>query len=124
MEKQGVEAQDRRLLPAVLRRGRDHDRADAALERAGGPEPAGLVEEVLHLARHDAEPRRRREDDAVVGGQLLDGGDRRRLVELVIGGLRHLLGHEFGYALHRDLGALGARALGGGERHLFRMAPA
>ena len=63
-------------------------------------------------------------DDRVVVRQIVDGRDRRRLVELEAGLPRDLLGHELGHALDVDRGAGFARAFGHGLRHLFDMAVA
>src|SRR5690606_30160842 len=47
----GLGREDRVLGAAVLGRGRGHDGGDLAVQRAGGEQRAGLVEEVLELAR-------------------------------------------------------------------------
>src|SRR4051794_5047140 len=52
MEEIGDAGEQRRLLAAVLRRGRRHDAADLAVERAARPEAARLVEKVRHLRAH------------------------------------------------------------------------
>src|SRR3954454_16822620 len=122
VEEDRVEGQDRRLLPAVLGgRGREH-RADLADERALHPEPAGLVEEVLHLRRHVAVARAGAEDDGVVVRQLVDRGDGRGLVELEAGLAGDLLGHELGHPLHDRLGAAFPRPFGGGVGHRLDVA--
>ena len=89
---------------------RGEDAADLADQRALHPQAAGLVEEVAHLRRHVAEAGRRAEDDRVVIGELVDGGDRRRLVELDAGLPGDLLRHQLRHALDVDLGAGTARA--------------
>ncbi len=58
--------------------------ADLAVQRALGPEAAGLVEEVRHLRRHPAEAGAGADDDGVVVREILDLGDRGGLIELVI----------------------------------------
>ena len=103
--KRGVEGEDGALLAAMLGRGRGEDAADLADQRALDPQPAGLVEEVAHLRRHHAEAGRRAEDDGVVVGELVDGRDRRRLVQLEAGLLRHLVRHQLRHALDVDLDA-------------------
>src|SRR3546814_11840931 len=59
------------------------------------PQAAGLVEEVLHLRRHVAIAGRRPDDDGVVVRQLVDGRDRRRLIQLEARILRDVLRHQF-----------------------------
>ena len=94
-----MKRRDGGFLAAVLRAGRGEDAADLADERAFHPQPAGLVEEVAHLAGHVAEARRRAEDDGVVVAQLVRRGDRRLLVELDAIGRRLLGGDGFGTRL-------------------------
>ncbi|MNV76914.1 hypothetical protein D3C71_1702980 [compost metagenome] len=106
----------------MLGRGRGERRADLAVQRALGPQPAGLVEEVGHLRRHPAEARAGADDDGVVVLQVGDLGDRRGLVELVVRLARDVLGHQLGHALDVDLRAGFARAFGHGLGHLFAVA--
>ena len=51
-----------------------------AVQRARGPQAAGLIEEGAHLPGHIAEAGRRAEDNAVIIRQLLRAGDLRLLM--------------------------------------------
>ena len=97
--------------------GRGECAADLAVQRALGPEAAGLVEEVRHLRRHAAEAGAGADDDGVVVGEVVDLGDRGGLIELVVRGLGDRFGHQLRHALDVDGGAGFARALGDGVRH-------
>ncbi len=119
----GDDREEGGLLAAVLGGGRAERRADLAVEGAGGPESAGLVEEVGHLRGHPPEPGAHADDDRVVVGEILDRGDGRALVQLVIGGAGDLFRHELGDALDVHLGALdGAGAFGDRFGHGLDMA--
>ena len=102
--------------------GRGEGAADLAVQRALDPEAAGLIEEIRHLRRHAAEAGAGADDDGVVVGEVLDLGDRRSLIELVIRGFGDFGRHQFGHALDVDRGAGFARAFGDGVRHRFDMA--
>ena len=93
--------------------------ADLAVQRALGPEAAGLVEEVRHLRRHPAEAGAGADDDGIVIGEVFDLGDRGGLIELVIRRLGDLFGHQLRHALDVDGRAGFARAFGDGIRHRF-----
>ena len=101
----------------MLGRGRRKGAADLAVQRALGPEAAGLIEEVRHLRGHPAEARAGADDDGVVIGEILDPGDGRGLIELVIRSLGDRFRHQFRHALDVDGRAGVARALGDGVRH-------
>ena len=58
----------------------EEDAAYLAVQRAGSPQAAGLIEEGAHLPGHIAEAGRRAEDNAVIVRQLLRAGDRRLLM--------------------------------------------
>src|SRR5262249_8588351 len=55
MQQVGDDREQRGFLAAMLGRGRGEGAADLAMQRALGPEPAGLVEEIRHLRGHPAE---------------------------------------------------------------------
>jgi hypothetical protein len=117
VEEGGDDREERRLLPAVLGRGRGEGAADLADEGVRRPEPAGLVPEIRHLRGDAPEPRRRADDDRVVVGELGGRRDRRLLVELRAGLLGDLGRHQLRDPLHVDLGAGATRPLGGRLSH-------
>src|SRR5262245_35519367 len=63
------------------------------------PETTGMIEEVLHLARHVAKPSRRANYDGIVVGKLPGLSDRRGLVQLVTSLAGNLFRYEFRNAL-------------------------
>ncbi|MGY4355869.1 hypothetical protein ACVW0J_002362 [Bradyrhizobium sp. i1.7.7] len=85
-------------------------------------EPAGLVQEVRHLRGHAAEAGAGADDDRIVIGEVLDLGDGRSLVDLVVRGLGDLGRHQLRHALDVDGGAGLARAFGDGMGHRFDVA--
>ena len=62
------------------------------------------------------------DDDRVVIGEFVDFGDRRGLIDLVVGGLGDIGRHQFGHALDVDGGAGFACAFGDSIRHRFNVA--
>ena len=85
------------------------------------PEVTGLIDEILHLCRHIAEPRRCPKDDGIVIDEIVDLRERRDLVELVMRGDSDLARHELRHALDVYLGASATRAVGLREGHPFDM---
>ena len=118
MQEVGDDGEQCRLLAAVLGRGGGEGAADLAVQCASRPEAAGLVEKIRHLRGHPAEARAGADDDGVVVDEIIDLGDRRGLIELVMRGLCDIRRHEFGHALDIDGGACFARAFGNGIRHV------
>ena len=116
--------EDRQLGAAMLGRGRRHHGRHLVDQRALDPQRPGLVEEVLQLRGHQAEARRDAEDEAVIILELQRIGDRRLLVELVVGRLGDVLRHQFLDPLDRHRRRRLPRALGGRFRHLLHVAPA
>jgi hypothetical protein len=96
---------DRHLDAAVLVGCRRHHRRDLVDQRSTRPERPGLIEEILELCRHHPVTGRNAEDEAVVLLELEWVGDRRLLVELVVGGLGDLQRHQLCNALDGYLGA-------------------
>jgi hypothetical protein len=89
----------RGLLAAALGAGAEEEAGGLACQALLAPQPAGRVEEGLHLRRHHAEPRGEPEEDAVGLRQLLRRDDRR----VGLGWRAHLAEHLLGQNL-RDLG--------------------
>ena len=87
-----------------------------------GPKAAGLVREIAHLRGDRAEAGAGADDDRVIVRQFVDGGDRSRLVDLVIGSLGDVFRNQFRHALDGDLGTGRLRAFGDGIGHGFDMA--
>jgi hypothetical protein len=121
---QGLDQPNQRhLIAPVLGRGGGEGAADFADQRALGPQPAGLVEEVAHLAGGRSVARTRADDDGVIAGELVHGRDRGVLVQLVAALSRQLFGHQFRHALHVHDRALDlARALRDGLGHFLDVA--
>jgi hypothetical protein len=103
----------------MLGRARGEGAADLAVQRALGPQAAGLIEEVRHLRRHAAEARAGADDDGIVIGKVVDLRHRRCLIELVIRSLGDGFGHQLRHPLDVDRCAGLARAFGDGVRHLL-----
>ena len=55
-----------------------------AVQRALGPEAAGLVEEIRHLRRHPAETGAGADNDRVVIGEVFDLRDRCGLIDFEV----------------------------------------
>src|SRR5262245_38363615 len=83
MQKDNVGGREGGLLAAVLTSGRGEDAADAAHQCVPRPQPAGLIQEILHLRGHIAEAGGRADDDRVIVGEFGDGRERCGLIELV-----------------------------------------
>ena len=67
----GEDGEQRRFLPAMLRRGGGERGPDLADQRPPHPKLPGLIEEIGHLAGHTSEPGGRADDDGVVAGQFV-----------------------------------------------------
>jgi hypothetical protein len=76
------------------------------------------------LRSHVAVPSRRADNDCVVIGQIIDLGDRRRLVEFEIRGFGDVLGHQLGDALDVNMRAVRSGTFGDRVRHRLDMAVA
>ena len=109
VQQRRVEADQRRLLAAVLGARAREGTADLANQRPVEPQVARPIEEVAHLGTHVAKSRRGAEDDRVGLGQLGRLGDGN--VGEHLAGLRgaagpqRLVGHQFGNLREADLGA-------------------
>ena len=68
------------VFTATAGAGGRENAAYLAVQRARGPQAAGLIEEGAHLPGHIAEAGRRAEDNAVIIRQLLRAGDLRLLM--------------------------------------------
>jgi hypothetical protein len=73
------------------------------------------------LRSHVAVTRRRADNDCAVIGQIIDLGDRRRLVEFEIRGFGDVLGHQLGDALDVNMRAVRPGAFGDRVRHRLDM---
>ena len=107
-----MERQEGCFLAAVRARRRGEDRSDLADQLVLFPQPTGLIEKVLHLRRHVAETCGRAKDDGIVVDEIIDAGDWRNLLELVMRGGRHLVRHELGDSLDIDFRARQSHAFG------------
>src|SRR5205814_3019025 len=115
----GDDRKQRSFLAPVLGRGRGEGATDLAVQRALGPESAGLVEEIRHLRSHAAEPGDSAYDDGIIIGKLFDLRHRRCLVQFVMRCFGYSFRHQFRHPLDVDAGAGFARALGDSIRHFF-----
>jgi hypothetical protein len=82
----------RGLLPAALAAGAEEEAGGLASQALLPPQPAGRVEEGLHLRGHHGEPRGEAEEDAVGPRELLRRDDRR----VRLGWCAHLAEHLLG----------------------------
>src|SRR5262245_3839185 len=103
MQQDDMCGEDRRLLSAMLAFRRCEDAPNLADKLVLRPEATGLIEEVLHLARHVAKPSRRANDDCIVVRKLLWLSDRCGLIELVTSLAGNLFRHEFRNAFYDDV---------------------
>ncbi len=93
------------MFTAAAGAGGREDAAYLAVQRAGSPQAAGLIEEGAHLA-HIAEAGRRAEDNAVIVRQLLRAGDRRLLMLFAPCFGKGLRRHGFRHAFNRHVHAV------------------
>ena len=105
----------------MLARGRGEHRAYLSDQFVLRPQVTGLIDEILHLRRHIAEPRRCPKDDGIVIDEIVDLRDRSDLVELVVRGESDLAWHELRHALDVHIAASATCSVGLGEGHPFDM---